>query len=92
MIRRHGALAHGDPRHQPVPHGHDCGCECHKINWLKILEKGDYEMVDGSPVQIGVSCEDKVENNHMSEEYFVTRDVDKHIFGLVVSYRKLKKY
>ena len=48
----------------------DCGCECHKINWLKILEKGDYEMVDGSPVQIGVSCENKVENNHMSEEEY----------------------
>ncbi len=48
----------------------DCGCECHKINWLKIIEKGDYEMVDGSPVQIGVSCEDKVENNHMSEEEY----------------------
>ena len=47
-----------------------CGCECHKINWMKILEKGDYEMVDGSPVQIGVSCEDKVENNHMSEEEY----------------------
>ena len=31
----------------------DCGCECHKINWLKIIEKGDYEMVDGSPVQMG---------------------------------------
>ena len=27
-------------------------------------------MVDGSPVQIGVSCEDKVENNHMSEEEY----------------------
>ena len=48
----------------------DCRCECHKINWLKILEKGNYEMVDGSPVQIGVSCEDKVENNHMSEEEY----------------------
>ena len=47
-----------------------CGCECHKINWMKILEKGDYEMVDGSPVQIDVSCEDKVENNHMSEEEY----------------------
>jgi len=39
---------------------------------MKILEKGDYEMVDGSPVQIGVSCEDKVENNHMSEEEYVS--------------------
>ena len=48
----------------------DCGCECHKINWLKIIEKGDYEMVDGSPVQMGVSCEDKVENNYMSEEEY----------------------
>ena len=47
-----------------------CGCECHKINWMKILEKGVYEMIDGSPVQIGVSCEDKVENNHMSEEEY----------------------
>ena len=48
----------------------ECGCECHKINWMKILEKEVYEMVDGSPVQIGVSCEDKVENNHMSEEEY----------------------
>ena len=47
-----------------------CVCECHKINWMKILEKGVYEMVDGSPVQIDVSCEDKVENNHMSEEEY----------------------
>ena len=47
-----------------------CGCECYKINWMKIREKGVYEMVDGSPVQTGVSCEDKVENNHMSEEEY----------------------
>ena len=53
-----------------VDTGGCCDCECHKINWMKILEKGVYEMIDGSPVQIGVSCEDKVENNHMSEEEY----------------------
>ena len=31
-----------------------CGCECHKINWMKILEKGVYEMEDGSPVTISI--------------------------------------
>ena len=57
----------------------DCGCECHKINWLKILEKGDYEMVDGSPVQIGVSCEDKVETDYMTEGEY--EDICKYIPG-----------
>ena len=47
-------------------------CECHKVNWLKILDGGNYEMVDGSPFQTGVSCEDKVEDNHMSEEDYET--------------------
>tara|TARA_B100000902_G_C27219437_1_gene868797 strand:- start:470 stop:844 length:375 start_codon:yes stop_codon:yes gene_type:complete len=37
---------------------------------MKILEKGDYEMTDGSPVQRGFSCEDKVETDHMSEEEY----------------------
>ena len=32
-----------------------CGCECHKINWMKILEKGVYEIEDGSPVQIDLT-------------------------------------
>ena len=27
----------------------------------------EYEMLDGSPVQMGVSCDDKVENDHMTE-------------------------
>ena len=42
-------------------------CECHKINWMSIVQRGKYEMSDGSPVQMGVSCDDKVENDHMTE-------------------------
>ena len=42
-------------------------CECHKINWMSIVHRGKYEMLDGSPVQMGVSCDDKVENDHMTE-------------------------
>ena len=42
-------------------------CECHKINWMSIIHRGDYEMTDGSPVQRGFSCEDKVETDHMTE-------------------------
>ena len=42
-------------------------CECHKINWMSIVHRGDYEMTDGSPVQRGFSCDDKVELDHMTE-------------------------
>ena len=42
-------------------------CECHKINWMSIVHRGEYEMLDGSPVQMGVSCDDKVEIDHMTE-------------------------
>ena len=42
-------------------------CECHKINWMSIVHRGEYEMTDGSPVQRGFSCDDKVETDHMTE-------------------------
>ena len=42
-------------------------CECHKINWMSIVHRGEYEMNDGSSVQRGVSCDDKVETDHMTE-------------------------
>jgi len=46
-------------------------CECHKINWRSIIHKTECEMVDGSPLQEGVSCEDKVELGQMTEkEYY----------------------
>lgn len=45
-------------------------CECHKINWMSILNTGKYEMMDGSPKKEGVSCDDKVNNDEMTfEEY-----------------------
>ena len=54
-------------------------CECHKINWMSIVHRGEYEMLDGSPVQMGVSCEDKVEIDHMTEGEY--EDVCKYIPG-----------
>ncbi len=42
-------------------------CECHKINWMSIVHRGEYEMTDGSPVQRGFSCDDKVETDYMTE-------------------------
>ena len=54
-------------------------CECHKINWMSIVHRGDYEMTDGSPVQRGFSCEDKVETDHMTEGEY--EDVCKYIPG-----------
>ena len=42
-------------------------CECHKINWMSIVHRGEYEMTDGSPVQRGFSCADKVEPDYMTE-------------------------
>ena len=45
-------------------------CECHKVNWMSILNTGKYEMMDGSPIKEGVSCDDKVNNDEMTfEEY-----------------------
>ena len=54
-------------------------CECHKINWMSIVHRGEYEMTDGSPVQRGFSCEDKVETDHMTEGEY--EDVCKYIPG-----------
>ena len=54
-------------------------CECHKINWRSIVHKGEYEMLDGSSVQMGVSCDDKVEIDHMTEGEY--EDVCKYIPG-----------
>ena len=42
-------------------------CECHKINWMSIVHRGEYGMNDGSPVQRGFSCDDKVETDYMTE-------------------------
>ena len=54
-------------------------CECHKINWMSIVHRGEYEMTDGSPVQRGFSCDDKVEIDHMTEGEY--EDVCKYIPG-----------
>ena len=54
-------------------------CECHKINWMSIVHRGEYEMLDGSSVQMGVSCDDKVEVDHMTEGEY--EDVCKYIPG-----------
>ena len=54
-------------------------CECHKINWTSIVHRGEYEMLDGSSVQMGVSCDDKVEIDHMTEGEY--EDVCKYIPG-----------
>ena len=54
-------------------------CECHKINWTSIVHRGEYEMLDGSSVQMGVSCDDKVEVDHMTEGEY--EDVCKYIPG-----------
>ena len=54
-------------------------CECHKINWMSIVHRGEYEMTDGSPVQRGFSCDDKVETDHMTEGEY--EDVCKYIPG-----------
>ena len=54
-------------------------CECHKINWMSIVHRGEYEMLDGSHVQMGVSCDDKVEIDHMTEGEY--ENVCKYIPG-----------
>ena len=54
-------------------------CECHKINWMSIVQRGKYEMSDGSPVQMGVSCDDKVETDYMTEGEY--EDICKYIPG-----------
>ena len=52
--------------HKPV-----CGCECHKIRWVAIINSGEYQMRNGLPLKEGVSCEDKVELGQMTEkEYY----------------------
>ena len=52
--------------HKPV-----CGCECHKIRWVAIIDSGEYQMRNGLPLKEGVSCEDKVELGQMTEkEYY----------------------
>ncbi len=47
-------------------------CECHKINWMSILTTGKYEMMDGSPQQDGISCDDKVNEDKMTMKDYVT--------------------
>ena len=47
-------------------------CECHKINWMSVLDKGEPEMIDGSLLLEGLSCEDKVELCHMDTDEYDT--------------------
>jgi hypothetical protein len=48
-------------------------CECHKINWLARVRNKDkkYTMVDGTLLENGVDCQDKINDGEMEmDTYF----------------------
>ena len=57
---------------QSTPEAQGPICECHKVNWMSIIKLGEYKMVNDSPLQNGVSCDDKVEIDHMTEGEYDT--------------------
>jgi hypothetical protein len=48
-------------------------CECHKINWLARVQNKDkkYTMIDGSPMQSGIDCQDKVNDKNMGMDTYL---------------------
>ena len=48
-------------------------CECHKINWMAVCQGPDYKyvMVDGSTLQEGVDCQDKVNQYRMDYDTYL---------------------
>jgi len=47
-------------------------CECHKINWMAVCRSpGKYVMVDGSTLQEGIDCQDKVNKSRMDYDTYL---------------------